>query len=495
MTPSFPSVTFPNHFTLVTGLYPESHGVVGNSFWDIDLKEEFYYTDYSRSMQPKWWRAEPIWETAENQNVRTAIHMWPGSEANIGNRQPAYIDKFNATELLSSKVDRMMELLDKPGPTRRGLGKRQGGEHDAESSEGLSSTSDMRPQLIAAYVPNVDADGHKFGPNSTEIRKTIEDVDAMLEQLFESLEDRNLTDIVNVIVVSDHGMATTSTSRLIQLEDLIDVDLIEHIDGWPHYGLRPKDEADLPRLYDQLVKESSEREGFDAYLRDQNMPERYHFQHNDRIAPLWVMPHTGWAIVTKDEMNVAQAQSSGEVYHPMGVHGYDHEHPLMRAIFVARGPAFPHEPGSKMKVFQNIEVANIVCDSVGVKPHPNNGTLRLPLKPEGVHAPDHPEKPVGPEADLQEGNAMPSNTAAEAYETASSELEQASSGPDVDVPSRPTVNHTEGANGPDPHRKTAHMSAAELWRWMRGQASRLHDWIDDMIQRQRHKGQHHDGNG
>ena len=95
MLPSFPSVTFPNHFTLVTGLYPESHGVVGNSFWDPTMKEEFYYTDPSRSMQPKWWQGEPIWETAEDQDVRTAIHMWPGSEAHIGDIEPAYVDKLS----------------------------------------------------------------------------------------------------------------------------------------------------------------------------------------------------------------------------------------------------------------------------------------------------------------------------------------------------------------------------------------------------------------
>lgn len=98
MLPSFPSVTFPNHFTLVTGLYPESHGIVGNTFWDPELQEEFYYTHPSVSMRPEWWNAEPLWMAAEKQGIKTAIHMWPGSEAHIGGVEPTILDKYNGSE-------------------------------------------------------------------------------------------------------------------------------------------------------------------------------------------------------------------------------------------------------------------------------------------------------------------------------------------------------------------------------------------------------------
>ncbi|TVY89455.1 putative pyrophosphatase/phosphodiesterase [Lachnellula willkommii] len=380
MNPSFPSVTFPNHYTLVTGLYPESHGVVGNTFWDAELKEEFFYTD-ALAMQPKWWGGEPLWVTAENQGIRTAVHMWPGSEAHILGVEPAFLDTFNGEELLDNKVSRVLELLDKPG----------------EEDE-VAEVVDMRPQFIAAYVPNVDADGHLYGPNSTEIKTTINQVDTMLDQLFQGLEERNLTSIVNVVVVSDHGMATTDTNRLIQLDDLIDINLIEHSDGWPLYGLRPKNPADLQGMYDTLAITSAQNQNFEVYLRDENMPERYHFTKNERIAPLWIVPKTGWAIVTKGEFNVADAKEQGLAYHPKGLHGYDHEHPLMRAIFIARGPAFPHAPNSRVEPFQNIEVYNIICDSLGLDPKPNNGTLRLPLKPVGIHTPETtPEDPSDPE--------------------------------------------------------------------------------------------------
>lgn len=380
MLPSFPSVTFPNHYTLATGLYPESHGIVGNTFWDTELQAEFYYTDKSKSMDPKWWGGEPFWATAEKQGVRSAVHMWPGSEANILGIEPSVIDKYNGHEKLDNKVKRVLEFLDMPGKENKSL-----------------DSKHYRPQLIAAYVPNVDADGHRFGPNSTEIRTTISEVDKMMDNIFKGLDQRNLTNLVNVVVVSDHGMATTDRTRLLQFEDLVDPNKIEHIDGWPLYGLRPKDAKDLKPLYDDLAKKAETNPNFDVYLRDVNMPKRYQFSNNKRIAPLWIVPKTGWAIVTKDEFDVEEGKKKGLVYHPRGLHGYDHEHPLMRAIFIARGPAFPHPANSEMEAFQNIELYNLLCDSVGITPMPNNGTLRLPLKPVGQHKPeDNPPEPEDP---------------------------------------------------------------------------------------------------
>jgi predicted AlkP superfamily pyrophosphatase or phosphodiesterase len=321
-------------------MYPEAHGVVGNSFWDPALEKEFYYTDPQRSLQPHWWGGEPIWVTAEKQNAKTAVHMWPGSEANIDDLSISYVDKYNGSEVLSRKIDRIMGLLDVPGPQDIGV-----------------KSDTPRPQLIAAYVPNVDGDGHRYGPNSTEIRKTISSVDNMLGGILKGLQERNLTNIVNVVVVSDHGMATTDVSRLIQLEDLVDPAELAHIDGWPLYGLRPKKLSDLDRLYNQIKDKAKDNPNIEVYLRDKNMPERYHFSKNERIAPLWIVPKTGWAIVAKSEFDVEEGKKKGEVYHPRGLHGYDHEHPLMRAIFVARGPAFPHTPGSRMEPFRKLNSA------------------------------------------------------------------------------------------------------------------------------------------
>lgn len=340
MLPSFPSVTFPNHFTLVTGLYPESHGIVGNTFWDPELQEEFYYTHSNVSMQPKWWNAEPLWNTAEKQDVRTAIHMWPGSEAHIGGMDPTFVDKYNGSEMLSRKVDRVLEWLDLPGE-----------EEDASDLPG-------RPQFIGTYVPNVDADGHRYGPNSTEIRSTISEVDGMLESLFSGIRERNLTEIVNIVVVSDHGMATTDSRRLIQLDDFVDLDLVSHLEGWPLRGIRPKRPEDLEALEEQVERLRENYSDVVEVYTKETMPERYHFTNNDRIAPLWVIPKTGWAVVERTDFDAADAIHKGDIYHPRGVHGYDHEHPLMRAIFVARGPAFPHPPNSRIEAFRKFVSLN-----------------------------------------------------------------------------------------------------------------------------------------
>ncbi|KAH5129588.1 hypothetical protein HBI38_118080 [Parastagonospora nodorum] len=471
MLPSFPSVTFPNHYTMATGMYPEAHGIVSNTFWDPTLKKEFYYTDPERSLQPHWWGGEPIWVTAEKQKVRAAVHMWPGSEAHIQDQMIAYVDKYNGSEVLPMKTNRILDLLDLPGPKDIG-----------------AEATTPRPQLIAAYVPDVDGDGHRFGPNSTEIKKTIANADAMLGDILKGLHERNLTNIVNVVVVSDHGMATTDVSRLIQLEDIVDPAELAHIDGWPLYGLRPKNPSDLQRLYDQIKERTKDNPNVEVYLRDENMPERYHFSKNERIAPLWIVPKAGWAIVTKDEFNIEVGKKKGEVYHPRGLHGYDHEHPLMRAIFVARGPAFPHAPGSRMEPFQNIELYNIICDSLNLAPAPNNGTLRLPLTPSGHHndssapgeTPDDPPThslPTQPFATPQLASMPASLGSVSSIAASASGLEDTQpSLSDDDTPVRPTPPSKTSSAAP------AATSGENWWEWLTHKAENVEEWVEGFIQ-------------
>ncbi|KAF2769531.1 Phosphodiest-domain-containing protein [Teratosphaeria nubilosa] len=492
MLPSFPSLTFPNHYTLVTGMHPESHGIVGNTFWDPVTQQQFHHTVPSQSMRPEWWNAEPLWVTAERAGVRSAIHMWPGSEAHIGGIEPAYVDKFNMDEPLHNKVHRILGWLDQPG---------------------LIDESTPTPQLIAAYVPNVDSDGHKYGPNSTYIRTTIAEVDGMLKQLFNGIDERNLTDIINLVVISDHGMATIATKRLIQLEDLIDTSLIEHTDGWPLYGLRPKDTSDamVHQLYDQLVQTSQEQKYkglFQVYLRDENMPERYHFSKNARIAPLWIEPKTGWAIVTKDEYNVAEGRD--ENWDLLGLHGYDNQHPLMRAIFVARGPAFPHVAGSELAPFQNTEVYNIVCDSLGIKPAPNNGTLRLPLRPMGTHDFDQPaDVPEDPQD--EDHLALPPEVPNLNYHYSTSgedvpspsvvpnlankpDLVLPTDGvpPVISTPSKMEGNQSEyvatTAGEADSGAQNDKGGISGLWAWMDGKLQKLKSWVSHVLEGDKGKG-------
>ncbi|KAF9699410.1 hypothetical protein EKO04_002369 [Ascochyta lentis] len=473
MLPSFPSVTFPNHYTMATGMYPEAHGIVGNSFWDPLLEKEFYYTDPERSLQSFWWGGEPLWVTAEKQKVRTAVHMWPGSEAHIEDQQIAYVDKYNGSEVLDRKVDRIMDLLDVPGPQDIG-----------------AKADTPRPQLIAAYVPNVDGDGHRYGPNSTEIRQTISNADAMIGGILKGLQERNLTNIVNVVVVSDHGMATTDVTRMIQLEDLVDPAELSHVDGWPLYGLRPKDPKNLHPLYEKIKREHGDNPNIEIYLRE-NMPARYHFSNNDRIAPLWIIPKAGWAIVTKSEFDVEEGKKKGEVYHPRGLHGYDHEHPLMRAIFVARGPAFPHTPGSRMEPFQNIELYNIICDSIGLTPAPNNGTLRLPLKPTGLHNDDEDspnETPTDPVGAHTLTTSLPSAATMSAVLDSLSSLAASASGLEDTTSlaegsastsaSSSVITSVTTSAPPAASSKAGHK---HWWDWFTDKADEIEEWVDDFV--------------
>ncbi|CCU76599.1 ectonucleotide pyrophosphatase/phosphodiesterase family member [Blumeria hordei DH14] len=459
MRPSFPSVTFPNHYTLVTGLYPESHGIVGNRFWDKELKEEFIHTGPS-ALDPKWWGGEPIWVTAEKQGMKTAIHMWPGSEADIMDVKPTYLDNYDGKLPLSQKADRIMELLDMPGYVN-------------------DDTTLTRPQLIAAYVPNVDADCHLYGPESNEVLATIHEVDSMLEKVFVGLEKRNLTNIVNVVIVSDHGMATTDVSRMIQLEDLIDLDQVEHIDGWPLYGLHPKGE--INEMYGRLSTLAEENGNFKVYLKDSNMPERFHFSNNHRIAPLWVVPNTGWAIATKKEFDVKESIQRGIQYHPRGLHGYDNEHPLMRAIFIAKGPFFKQVPNSILEPFQNIEVYNIICDTLGLEPLPNNGTMRLPLVPTHQNgSEDNKSMKFNPElvsASMTLTQSIPSSE----MPTSSGSMSSSTEIPKISATElHETAAVPEASKSPEIDTSWMSEKQKELLEWLRANADDMKSWLKDI---------------
>lgn len=446
LIPSFPTATFPNHWTFVTGLYPESHGIVGNQFWDPKLNEEFHNVDPEHSLQRKWWGGEPLWVTAERQGVKTAVHMWPGSEA-AGGWGISYLDKFNGKEPLPRKTARIMEWLDLP------IGD--------------------RPQLIAAYVPNVDSIGHQFGPNTTESDAVIREVDAMMADILHGLVQRNLSEIINIVVVSDHGMASTDNERLIYIDDIIDMSLIEHNDGWPLIGLRPYPHANITELYEKLKAEVSlnEKKGdkhWNVYLRDEDMPPRWHFSNNQRIAPLWVIPDAGYAIVTRKEFDLG-APNPGK-YKPAGLHGYDNDDPLMRAIFVARGPSFRHLHGAGrgwmfdahseeddvrkglVEEFGNWEVHRIICETLGI--HEAIGGTNATIKNLGSFKLIDEEKDGKPDLKPTQSSLPTTSTVTEEgliiiSQTYTQSSRETSRPAPTQPPSRPADGDGEGDRGGD----------------------------------------------
>lgn len=385
MIPSFPSLTFPNHWTLVTGLYPSEHGIVGNTFFDPELNRQFVNTDPKLgALDPEFWKGgEPIWETANKQGVKSAIHMWPGSEVpgiGLGNG-PTFVDLFNGLELLSSKVDRVMGWLD---------------------IEDINE----RPELILTYVPTIDTIGHRNGIGGEELEHGLLYVDNFMHLMLLELQNRHLDDIVNVIVVSDHGMAPTSNERLLYIDEVIDLnEKIEHIDGWPLFGLRPKDNQRVEDVYNELVinlqklPESINRH-YPVY-KVEDLPEKWHFggkthehRFNYRLAPLWIIPDVGYSITTHKQM-----EENNNDYTPHGVHGYNNTELLMRAIFLGRGPYFDlllsssGDGNKKINPFPNTEVYNLICDTLNLSPSPNNGSFQTQSMAQSFA---HPNRLISP---------------------------------------------------------------------------------------------------
>lgn len=268
MQPIFPSLTFPNHWAMLTGLYAESHGIVANDFWAPDVQDEFSSRRKS-SWDARWWWGEPVWSVAERGGRRAAQMMWPGPPTTAAGISPSFWVEFKHAAPLE-KLPELLSYFDKP--------------------------IDEAPSLILSYLPDVDVAGHAGGPESKAVEDALARVDGFVGALRASLAERNLTEIVDLVVVSDHGMAATSIDRLVFLDDILGngFEDLERRDGWPSLGLRFRDQSPVDR-YLELLKTASENGTFSVYTHD-TMPERWHFNHGARVAPIYLVPKLGWVI-------------------------------------------------------------------------------------------------------------------------------------------------------------------------------------------------------
>lgn len=305
LKPVFPSVTFPNHYTIVTGLYPESHGIVGNVFYDPVLNDTFVYVDSKKNGENKWWDGEPIWVTAVKQGQRSATCMWPGSEAPITKDQirPTYWLPFDYKMTPDAKVKQVFSWLDLP-------------RHE-------------RPSMITLYAPEVDSAGHAYGPDSSQVDNALRRVDLMIGSLMDGIKARGLTSKVNLVVVSDHGM--TKVHDYLFLDDWIDLSKIRL---WNNLliTIEPVHSKDYEEIIANLTIASKATGHFEVWKKGEER-KPYHFSNNSRIGSIIVLPNLGYFITTRE----AFAQGGGI---PIGMHGYDNDAEDMRAIFIASGPAF-----------------------------------------------------------------------------------------------------------------------------------------------------------
>ncbi len=343
MIPSFPTKTFPNHYTLVTGLYPAHHGIVSNNIYDPELHASFAMSERTAVQDPRWWGGEPIWVAAERDGQRTAPIFWPGSEAPIDKVRPSYWEPFDPNRPAPEKVTRLLAMLDLPAP--------------------------QRPTFLTLYFDDVDTAGHDYGPDSVQARDAVLEIDRVIGTLMDGLRERGIADRVNIVVVSDHGMAKLSPEHVVFMEDYVGLARVEVIDYSPVMALRAKD-GDTQRLYAELTKIPHAT----AYRREE-LPARWHYEGNVRIPPLLVVADEGWTITTRARLK--EHKLGG------GNHGFDNSLASMHAIFIAHGPAF--RAGTHLPAFPNVNVYSLLAYLLRVQPAKTDGSLgifRAVLKPQ-----------------------------------------------------------------------------------------------------------------
>lgn len=334
MIPIFPTKTFPNHYTIVTGLYTENHGIIANSFYDDSLDARFRFGPIDSPNDERWWGGEPIWITAERQGLTSATFFWPGSEASINGVQSTKWIQFDGSVPEKIRIDSVMTWMDPGGSVQADFG--------------------------SLYFSLVDGAGHDYGPNSPETDQAVQRADSLLGYLFEKMDDHNLTDGLNIIVTSDHGMAELSSERVIFLDELIEIDDVEMID-WTPVALIQPEEGKTSEVY-QTLKENENK--YRVFLKDE-LPDHYHFSDHYRIPDIIMIADVGFTITSRNFFEDRGVTG--------GTHGFDHQAPEMRTIFLADGPAFKN--GEVVEPFQSVHIYELMCKILDLEPATNNGNL------------------------------------------------------------------------------------------------------------------------
>ncbi|KAM6906573.1 ectonucleotide pyrophosphatase/phosphodiesterase family member 1 isoform 1-T1 [Lycodopsis pacificus] len=358
MRPVYPTKTFPNHYSIVTGLYPESHGIVDNKMYDV-TQNAFFTLRNDEKNNPKWYQGEPLWITAMRQKLKAGTFFWPGSDVRINGTFPDLYKLYDKSIPFEQRVSTLFEWLTLP----------QG----------------ERPDFYTLYLEEPDASGHRFGPASSQVLQALENVDKIVGMLMDGLTQRGLHHCVNIIIVSDHGMEEASCEKAAYVSTYLNkTDGFAVIQGAAP-RIRP---SRLPEDffsfdYEGLMKNLSCRtddQPMRPYLKE-NLPKRMHFANNKRIERGHLYMKNGWqGALNRQELK----------YCTGGFHGSDNLFTNMQAIFIGYGPGL--KANTVVPPFENIEIYNLMCDLLGIRPAPNNGThgsLNHLLK-SPVHLPVHP---------------------------------------------------------------------------------------------------------
>jgi predicted AlkP superfamily pyrophosphatase or phosphodiesterase len=341
LIPQFPSKTFPNHYTLVTGLTSAHHGIVSNNMRDPVIPGRYSMSNRDVLADPRWWGGDPIWNTAERQGKVAAAMFWPGSEARIGGRQATHWRAFDDDLPNSARVNQLLEWLKLP--------------------EG------QRPAFLTLYFSDLDNAGHDFGPDAEQTRIAALSVDRSVGDLVEGVAAAGLTNRVNYVIVSDHGMAALSRDRMIVVDDYLDPATADIIDWAPVLALAPKD-GDVEKMYAAL---KDKHPHLQVYRRDE-LPAVYGLAGHPRLSPIVGIADEGWFITSRTETGRWDRHERNT---PGGTHGYDARAKSMQGLFIASGPRL--QRGLIFKPFEIIHVYNLMCAVIGIQPSQNDGDFAV----------------------------------------------------------------------------------------------------------------------
>ena len=328
LIPVFTSKTFPNHYSIATGMYAENHGLIANTFFANDLNKQYSIRDRNAVENGAFYGGEPIWVTAESQNVISASYFWVGSEAVIKGQQPTYWKKYNQKVSFESRIDSVISWYSKPVQSR--------------------------PRLILLYFHEPDWTGHEYGPNSNETISQIENMDNVFGNLISKISKLSIYNNLNIIIVSDHGMTDVKPDRTIDLSLVTDLSNMRVNGSGPTVFISSESKKQLKQTYKQLKN----IDNADVYWK-QNIPKRFHYRNHVRIPDLLVLANEGWSL-----MPLGHGSST-----PKGSHGYDNQLDNMKAIFMAKGPSF--KKGYRRDEFENIHIYPLITHILGIKSYPN----------------------------------------------------------------------------------------------------------------------------
>jgi predicted AlkP superfamily pyrophosphatase or phosphodiesterase len=320
MRPSYPSKTFPNHYSIVTGLYPDHHGIINNVFYDSALNESFSLSTDAKN-DSRFYGGNPIWNVAEQQGVKAASFFWPGSDTD--QKRPSIYKDYDAKIPYKTRIDTVIKWLQLP--------------------------EKQRPHLITLYFDQPDHTGHDFGPLSPENEKVIYQMDSIMGTLSSKLDQLAIGKQINLIIVSDHGMADISNDKKVAVLDYLKSE-------WLGYKavINPIMSLEAKPGYQDSIAKALKKVPHIKFWRAGKLPKRLHYGTNPRVHDFVIEAEKGYSLVTDKNQKVKG-----------GTHGYDNKNKDMQAIFYAKGPAF--KVNKEVGTFQNVSVYPLIAHILGLK--------------------------------------------------------------------------------------------------------------------------------